>query len=380
LAWALWLGGWLALGQLARDTGAMWAGGMLPLAVWLALIGLLLHGLAATRLSAPALAAAVLAAAAIAAIGLLWTLPLLAAAGWAALVVTASRVVRALRMTVPGLQEASSGVRPAKFTLATARPAHAPPVGPACAGALLAWALAGNLPALREHTGALAAGLGTAAVGLALWLPRGATPEYGCRAGLFDCALPIDALTGWRQPADWPLQAALLAMLPMMAALPLMAEGCSSLGWPVSLATGAHLAAMLLPGALLMPWLRRTHLPRRRQAVAILLALGGMSLWRWPGAGGLLGAALAHGAAWSLAWAGALAGPAGRSSSAAASARVGVLPAALGLAAATAGLGLAIDQAGPAALVAVHGVIAVAGVAGGLAGSRTAQRAARFVG
>jgi hypothetical protein len=81
LAWALWLSGWLVLGQLARDSGAMRVGGMLPLAAWLALIGLLLHGSAAVRLPARTLAAALLAVAAVAAIGLLWTMPLLAAAG-----------------------------------------------------------------------------------------------------------------------------------------------------------------------------------------------------------------------------------------------------------------------------------------------------------
>jgi hypothetical protein len=108
----------------------------------------------------------------------------------------------------------------------------------------------------------------------------------------------------------------------------------------------------------------------------VLLALGGLSLWVWPGALGLMAAALAHGAAWSLAWAGSLAQPAGQRASTASQHPLGPLAAAIGLATATALLGLAIDLNGSAALEAVHEVIALLGVAGWLAqGLRAAARA-----
>jgi hypothetical protein len=347
LAWALWLGGWLVLGDLGRHSGPLQLGGMLPLALWLGGIGLLLHGFASARVPVGALVAALIGAAAISLVGLLAAMPLLAALGWAALVVAASRVVRALRRAAPGV--------------------HASPVGPACAGAVLAWAVSALLPMWGQSPGLAALGPAAAALGLASLLPRGAAASGGCRAGLFDCALPAAELTRWSLPADWPLQAAMLAMLPMMAGLPVMAEACSALGWPATLATAAHLAAMLLPGALLLPWLRRARLSQRRQGVALLLGLGGLSMWVWPGALGLMAAALAHGAAWSLAWAGSLAQPAGRSAEAAPHFRFGLLASAIGLATAAALLGLAIDRNGSAALVAVHEAIAFLGVAGGLA-------------
>jgi hypothetical protein len=354
LAWALWLGGWLVLGELGQHGGARWAGGMLPLAGWLALIGLALRASAGWRLPRAALAAALLAAAALAAAGLWWTNQALAAAGWAVLVVGASRAVRSVRLAggMPGTPAFVSK--------------HASPIVPALAGGLLAWTLAGDLPALREHIGGVAGSLFAAAALLALLLPRTTPPGGGCRAGLFDCALPVAALKRWREPAEWPLPAATLAMLPMMASLPTLADSCGTLGWPPRLATGLHLAAMLLPGALCAGLLKRATTRRRLQAVGLLLLTGGAVMWASPGTAGLMGGVLLHGVAWSLAWAGALAGPrtlAPTTCSHAAS-RTPLLAAALGMALAIVMLGLAIEQSGPAALLTTHALLAVLGAAG----------------
>jgi hypothetical protein len=98
--------------------------------------------------------------------------------------------------------------------------------------------------------------------------------------------------------------------------------------------------------------------------VALLLVLGGLAIGVWPGALGLMAAALAHGAAWSLAWAGSLAQPARQRAEALAPRGLGRLAAAFGMGTATALLGLAVDAHGPAALVAVHAGIALLGVAG----------------
>jgi hypothetical protein len=64
----------------------------------------------------------------------------------------------------------------------------------------------------------------------------------------------------------------MLAMLPMMAALPVVADGCSALGWPVLLATGAPLAAMLL------------HQPVQGGLLgAVTLVVERGAVWRPPG-------------------------------------------------------------------------------------------------
>lgn len=107
------------------------------------------------------------------------------------------------------------------------------PLAPATAGALLAWSLA-LLPASQAW---LAAAIAAAAFAQALLMPRGAAPVPACRAGLFDCTLPWPDATSWVRVVNWPQQAALLAMLPMMATLPAMAVWRRS-GWNLSPATG----------------------------------------------------------------------------------------------------------------------------------------------
>lgn len=327
LAWALWLGGWLVLGEFGHRHGALWFGGMVPLALWLLAIGAWLC--LRRPLPAPALAAGLVVAALLAAWGEAEASTGALVIGWATLVVAASRVVRLLRRGRP----------------------PAAPLAPACAGALLAWALAGQ-----------AAWVIGAALLLALLLPWRGEPASGCRAGLFDCALPVAALAPWREAARWPQPAALLAMLPMMAGLPWLADACSAAGWAPRTGSALHLAAMLLPPLLLQAPLRTLAERARQIGIALLLLTGGAALWLQPGVPGLMSAMLLHGLAWSLAWGGAMASgqrqPEGPSPLAAA-AFGALLLLALGAALATSGLG---------ALAAVHGLLAGCGAVG-LAGA-----------
>jgi hypothetical protein len=95
-----------------------------------------------------------------------------------------------------------------------------------------------------------------------------------------------------------PLRCAALAgMLPMMAALPVMAQACSA-AWrlPDEAGLALHLAAMLLPAAL---WRRPG---RALHATLLALLLGGVAVaLRWPGLAGWMGLSLLHTVAWSLA-------------------------------------------------------------------------------
>jgi len=342
VAWALLLGAWMALGALGRQHLGSFAGGQGPVALWLLSIGGLLTLAGRRRWSAASLRRVLLLAGASSAAVLLAPHPAaaevwVASATWAVLVVAASFTVRALR----GAQS------------------HAPPspIGPAIAGAALAWAWVGDLDALRGNTAPLAIDLLSAALLLAALLPSRCGVKGACRAGLFDCSLPLLAPAHWRHPAEWPLAAAALGMLPMMASLPVMADWCGALRWPAALGTALHLGAMLVPAACL-----RVTVPPRRPAVAVglVLALGGAAL---PAAGlsGLMAASLLHGVAWSLAWsamlrrsAGAI--PKGRAQAPAVAAAL--------TAAAVLALGLAIDRYGPGALVGVHALLAVFGALG----------------
>jgi hypothetical protein len=334
LAWALWLGGWLVLGGFGHRHLPLLAGGLAPLALWLVCIGLLL---AVPRPLSPRwLAFCLVTGAVLAAAGLWWARAMPLACGWALLLVAASRVVKRLRRD---------------------RAPNAP-LAPAAAGALLAWVMAGDPTALALQAVALA--LLLAALVLTVLLPRLGAVAPGCRAGLFDCALPLAALAPWRIASQWPQQAALLAMLPMMAALPAAADWCSTSGWPPRAVTAAHLAAMLLP-----PWLLR-HLgaEARRVTIATLLLAGGAALWLQPSVQGLMSAALLHGTAWGLAWGGLLA--AARAPTTA----VRPTPAPAGAVAAILlwTLGWALHHGGPAALMATHGLLALCGALGLLVG------------
>lgn len=393
LAWSLLMGGWLALGSLGQQHLPRLAGGLAPLALWLLAIGLGLAWAGSGRqtVSASALRCTLLAAATANAGALLgvargpsaagWLL--LAAGGWALLLLAASWAVRALR-------QRQRQVPPS-------------PVLPAITGALLAWAWAGDHLMLRPSPVILAAALLAAALGLAALLPRTLARLTACRAGLFDCSLPLLTARRWRHLQDWPQAAAALSMLPMMVSLAPMADWCAALpglGGGAATLSLLHLAAMLGPalvltsvaaamGAVVQALRRPVRVPGGQPgqtlalATGTLLAAGGLALLAWPGLAGLMLASLLHGMAWSLAWAGSLHGtgarptptasehthhPAGASNAATAAWRPAALTAAAVLA-----LGLAIDQHGPAALAAVHAALALAGGLG-LLGLLTAQK------
>jgi hypothetical protein len=362
LAWALLFGGWTVLGALGHEAARGGAVPGLPLAAWLASIGALLALGARRALSGPVLAIGIAASAAATGLALSaahggQVVPLLAAAlGWAMLVVLASRVVRALRL------------------LCTRRaPA---PIGPALAGAALAWAAVGDpVRAVADPTSLafpIPMALAAAAAALVALGPRRGMPVGGCRSGLFDCSLPLPRGDGWRRPADWPLHAAALAMLPTMAALPAMTELCAADGLSPSDVAAMHLAAMVLPA-----WLLRGPLGAWRRGtlsavVAALLVAGGAALAFGTRRDALLAGMLMHATAWSLAWAGPMLArdaPATKPESVRAQ-----LVAAAGAAAAVALLAAAATRGGPDVLRGAHVALAALAAAGFIAARALPRR------
>jgi uncharacterized membrane protein (UPF0136 family) len=358
LAWSLLIGGWLALGEAGTRALPLWAGGLLPLALWLAAIGALLGLLQRRPVPATVLRSGLLLAAA--ALAAAWRQPpgaapvLAAALTSAVLVVAASLGVKALRR---------------------ARPTRPPaPLVPAALGALLAWGATTHGPAATLLAAVVAAVL------LAVLLPRRAAPVPACRAGLFDCALPLAQVHGWRQPADWPRQAALLAMLPMMATLPAMATWCGrDYGLAPSAAALLHLALMLLPALLARRWLARAGAGAWRLAVALPLLASGPWLWLQPGLGGLMGAAALQAVAWSLAWAGPMLRPQADCVAPPppppAAPALGALVGALALLA----LGAGTAAAGPEALRVAQSLLALLALAGAAGGGLAALASSRLL-
>lgn len=289
IAWSLLFGGWLALGALGHQAALAGAWPGMPLVIWVASIGTLLAAGAGTAIPMRALAAGLVGAAIVAAGSLARVdgaspLPLVGVAcGWAALLVLSSRTVQALR--------------------AALRRRTPAPIGPAIAGACIAWAVAGDTDATASRTTLIGLFLLAASLVLVALRPRGAPPASGCRAGLFDCALPLPH-RGWGVPSDWPMHAAALSMLPTMAALGPMAQLCAGDRLDPSSIGALHLAAMLVPA-----WLLRRPLASCPRAllggiVAALLAAGGLLVAFGAHRDALLAGMLVHAVAWSLAWAG----------------------------------------------------------------------------
>ncbi|MFN9772258.1 MAG: hypothetical protein ACK54X_06475 [Burkholderiales bacterium] len=341
IAWSLLLGGWLALGALGH--GAALAGGWpgLALAAWLASMGVLIAAGTGIAIPMRTLDVGLVVAAAFAALSLAATngaspLPLVAAGfGWATLLVLASRTVKVLRETAP-------------------RPTSAP-IGPAIAGACIAWALAGEPDTVADRTTAIGACLIACSLCLVALRPRRASPATACRAGLFDCALPLPH-HGWTTPRDWPMHAASLSMLPMMAALAPMAQICASEGLPAAHVGALHLAAMLLPAWALQGPLGRCPRSVLAGFVATLLAAGGLLAILGTRHDALLAGMLVHAFAWSLAWAGPMLArdaparpPPGRA---------GALGLAVASAALVAALAAAVSATGEPALRVAHAVLA----------------------
>lgn len=346
-AWALLVAGWVGIGALALRLAPDTRSGFGLVALWL-----LALGAAATlpralppwpRLRVPAL---VLAAggigAAMAAAPRGGGLGLLVAAllGWALLTALASGVVRVLRQRQPALPR--------------------PPVASAAIGAAAA-ALALGDPSdvaalsLRLALFALAV---AALLALLQWRVAAGGARPGCRAGLFDCSLPAWPAGAWSDPWQWPTLLAGLAMLPMMAELPLMASWCRADGVSAQALVALHLAAMFGPVWLLDTTLARWPLRRLAQACAALLGAGAAIVLLAPAPWDWLGLAAAQGMAWGLAWGGLLWAPARRG-------RDGSSPlrAAAGYALLTAAFGLLVDAAGARGAAAAHTALGLAAVA-----------------
>jgi len=350
LAWALWFGGWLVLGEAGHRHMPLWAGGLLPLALWLAGVGLLLLGLQRRRVSMGVLRAALLASAtALAGMGVAVGTPALllgSALAWSMLLVAASLTVQALRRQAPSRPPA--------------------PLVPATAGALLAW----SLVAVSDMSTAHGAAVAVAALALALLVPRRASPVPACRGGLFDCSLPAPDAARWRHPSNWPQQAALLAMLPMMATLPAMAVWCRS-DWGLSPATGLlwHLAAMLLPALLMRHALARAPAQVRNVMVVALMGASAVAMWARPGLDGLMWVALLQAAAWSLAWAGPMLRPPAETNRAQHAPEAGSASRLLAPPLLVLALGVLTADFGPDALRAVQALLAALALAGAAAGA-----------
>jgi hypothetical protein len=262
---------------------------------------------------------------------------LIALIGWAALTALASGVVRSLRQ---------------------ARTPAAPPIVAASLGALSAGLVLGelgNLPALAVR---LAVFVAVTTVVLVLLEPRiESSPRGpGCRAGLFDCSLPAWPAGAWRDALQWPTLLAGLAMLPMMAALPLTAGWCRAQSIPPQALVLLHLASMFGPALLF----RQTVAcwPARTLSIVctVLLASGAALAWA-PAPLDMLGLTAAHGAAWGLAWAGQLWAPARRGQQGASPLRAGI-----GYALLTVVFGLVVEQAGARGMAAVHVALGLAAV------------------
>ena len=130
-------------------------------------------------------------------------------------------------------------------------------------------------------------------------------------------------------------------MLPMMAGLPQMLALCRSSALSAPALLALHAAAMFLPALL---WPARLSTATRSGACAVLLVAGALLLW-WQPPWASLGAMLAQGGAWSLAWSAQLDAPALRAAPRSAPWRAAVGHALLALA-----LGAAVALAGPRAL------------------------------
>jgi hypothetical protein len=353
LAWALLLAGWVGLGSVAIVLAPGIAASFGAVALWL-----LALGLAATVATRDALraghrrvalaAAAITAAAAIVATtrgGGLAALGI-ALVAWAALTALASGVVRSLRFARPG------------------RPA--PPVGAAALGAAaaaLALADPADLQGLTLRLGAVALAAAVLLAALQPPDPAGGAAS-GCRAGLFDCSLPAWPAGAWSDLRQWPTLLAGLAMLPMMAALPLMADWCRAQAVAPQAMVGLHFAAMFVPAVAARRSIARWSARRLAATCAAGLAAGAVAVVAAPPPWDLLGLALTHGMAWGLAWAGQLWAPDRRG-------RAGASPlrAAVGYAALTLAFGVVIARYGAAGVGGAQAALGLAAAAAWLAGA-----------
>lgn len=318
IAWALLLAGWVGLGSLAQTLATGPVPAFALIACWLLLLGgateLLVH--VARRASTHRLllpGAGMLVTLALTAslrgggVSMVWV----AMAAWALLVALASTTVRACRVAV-----VTQGHRPGA------------PVVPAAIGAALAWFCLGDITDLNALSGRLAAGASMASLLLAALWPRGVlqvVPAGRCHAASFDCAMLSWAREPWRDAQRRPLWLASFAMLPMMCSLPLMVGLCREGGLAPRAMVGLHFAAMFVPAVALKTF-GGDH-ARGAPALCIgLLVIGAAALLWGPTAWSWSVLALAHGGAWSLAWAAGLKVPAAGTAAAAAARANGEVP------------------------------------------------------
>jgi len=349
LAWALLLGGWVGLGSVSQTLASGPFMAFALLAVWLLALGAFAELLGRLRVPRRVLRALLLGATLMAAQALIFALQggglgalLPALLAWAFVVALASAAVRACR-------------------LATCTRAG-PPVAAAAAGAVLAWACVGDITDMNELGPRLMLGALAACLLLVVLLPQRTGAGGGCRAGLFDCSLPSWSHGGWRVPQRWPVLLASLVMLPMMCSLPLMVSLCRSDSASPQAVLGVHFAAMFAPALLMVH--RPVVIRAAPIACAVLLALGALVLVFAPGTSAWWGLALAHGAAWSVAWAAQLHDRTWRGTAHGSALAGAALNALLALA-----LGLAIATAGLAALTGWHLALGMAGAMAALTGS-----------
>lgn len=343
-AWALLVAGWIGIGSFALLMTSSASGGFALVALWLFALGA--AAAVATRggMRQAAQRAALCAGAALTAGGLWWLIHgggtvalLLTLVGWAALTAMASGVVRSLRITQAA--------------------APKPPIVPASLGAVGAAVFLGDISDLRAL--ALRLMVLVTTIGIALLLLRApmrdGVARQGCRAGLFDCSLPSWPAGAWRDVVQWPILIAGLVMLPMMAALPLMAEWCRADAVAPQTMVFWHLFAMFGPALVLHRWISQWSTRTLASACAALLALGAAAALWAASPLNLLGVSIAQGAAWGIAWCGQLWAPARRG-------RQGASPlyAAVGYAALTLAFGVLIDRTGARGVVLMHALLGFA--------------------
>jgi len=345
-AWALLVAGWIGIGSFALAFAPSVSVGFGLVALWLFALGAVAAVATRGGLRHWTRGISLCLGALVTALGLWWSVHggglsavMLAVFGWATLTALASGVVRSLRVAQTAVPE--------------------PPVVPASLGALGAGLALGDIAELPSLALRLALFVGCAAVALLLLQRRihGRPPAPGCRAGLFDCSLPAWPAGAWRDAAQWPTLLSGLAMLPMMAALPLMAGWCRAESVAPQTMVLLHLAGMFVPALVLRRSIPRWSLRVLSMVCAMLLACGAAFGVLAPAPVDLLGMAVAHGAAWGIAWGGQLWAPERRG-------RQGTSPlhAAAGYALLTVLFGLLVERAGSHGVVAVHVFLGLAAV------------------
>jgi hypothetical protein len=355
IAWALLLAGWVGLGSIAMVLARSVLEGFALVALWLLALGI--SATVATRDQLPATMrqCALLVCSVATALALFYTtrgggLPALLVAlfAWSGLTALASGVVRRLRL---------SQMFPPN-----------PPIGAASIGAVCAALVLADIGDLQALTLRLALLVIVAAL-LLVALQIKDTDRSGskrCRAGLFDCSLPAWPSGAWHDVRQWPTLLAGLAMLPMMATLPLMVSWCRAQSFPPEAMILLHFAAMFAPALLFRRaiglWSARTVSTLCMLAL-VAGAILGISLERPLN---LIGLALAHGCAWGLAWAGQLWAPDRRSQSG-----TSPLRAALGYALLTLAFGVVVASLGERGVTATHALLGMLAVLAWLIGRST---------